>query len=217
MARGMGMGRGSRKRLGSTQSSDPWDQWNPTDPWQKAKGQAGSGKGSNSERGSPEPSEVERPDDDRLLPSEVRGWLLLSDSGLNHSERSTVIASTPGGLKFPSILGALRQQFPPRDLAAQDASRRRMQPKGRCKGRFANHLDSINESASIEKMIGSMTTMPTATRTPTGLQKASTGRTSLGKPRIGQSLRAGRSLAGGPKRLQKTSHSQAHPTASWNS
>ena len=64
-------------------------------------------------------------DEDGFLPTEVRGWLLLRNSGLTYTERATVIASTQGKLEFSTIFRALRQQYPPRDLSKIDDQRSR--------------------------------------------------------------------------------------------
>ena len=77
--------------------------------------------------------------DEGFLPSEVRGWLLLRNSGLSHTERSAVIASTSGILQFPVIYRALRAQFPPRDLRQRDSRKQGPNPRhGGKGGRWAN-------------------------------------------------------------------------------
>ena len=67
--------------------------------------------------------ELGAPVDEGFLPTEVRGWLLLRNSGLSHTERAAVIASTSGVLRFEMIYRALRSQFPPKDLRQHDQRR----------------------------------------------------------------------------------------------
>ncbi len=66
-----------------------------------------------------------------MLPTEIRGWLLLRNSGLSYSERATVIASTQGVLTFQVIWRALRQQYPPRDLEKIDNARAQAEAAGK--------------------------------------------------------------------------------------
>ena len=87
-------------------------------------------------------------DEDGFLPTEVRGWLLLRNSGLTYTERATVIASTQGKLEFSTIFRALRQQYPPRDLTKIDEQRSRGKRGGRGSIHAVSGLDSGTEGES---------------------------------------------------------------------
>ena len=66
---------------------------------------------------------VDDGENSEFLPSEVRGWLLLRNAGLNVQERAAIIASTQGVLRFDIMYRVLRQTYPPRDVAKLDAHR----------------------------------------------------------------------------------------------
>ena len=85
-------------------------------------------------------------DEEGFLPTEVRGWLLLRNSGLTYTERATVIASTQGKLEFSTIFRALRQQYPPRDLPKIDEQRSRGKRGGRVHAVYGLGSDSEDES-----------------------------------------------------------------------
>ena len=87
-------------------------------------------------------------DEEGFLPTEVRGWLLLRNSGLTYTERATVIASTQGKLEFSTIFRALRQQYPPRDLSKIDESRSRGKRGGKGSIHAVAGLESESEDES---------------------------------------------------------------------
>lgn len=107
---------------------------------------AGSTK-SASKKAAVDKDELELDEEDgTLFPTEVRGWLLLRNSGLSYAERSTILASTQGVLKFEVIFRSLRASFPPRDLKKIDQQRgNRLQGKGKGKYGSLNHVDGLGD------------------------------------------------------------------------
>ena len=58
-----------------------------------------------------------------ILPDVVFGWMLLQRSGLDASERATILASTQNVLEFDRIEAALRQAWADEDLRRRDDDR----------------------------------------------------------------------------------------------
>ena len=92
------------------QSQDWWG-WN--DPWSQWTNTASVGASSQWDR-----------DEAALLPDFVQGWLLLQDSGLETSERNSILSALKGNFSLSRVAQELRNQWQDDDIKKRDGGGR---------------------------------------------------------------------------------------------
>ena len=134
-AKGKGRGKGkTRERTGSQQAEEEEeDSESDSSVWSVVDEDGNTQEQKDKEEG--------------FLPTELRGWLLLRNSGLDAGQRANVLGATRGELKFEVIYKQLRAQWGPQELTKLDQSR-----KGRAYGMELN--DAIYDEGEEEDWDG---------------------------------------------------------------